>query len=215
MSTSTDRPASRLVNPWICGLLLFTLGCGAQDVTTPNPPPVPVAEAPATEEPSEPNAAEAPTEAHETTISGFRFTVPAGWRQVELDPSQQGFIDARFEVPAAGEDVSLTLSTVGGGVEANVARWIGQFTPPAGVEPETESLSVDGIDVTWVELQGTFKGMGGPFSGAPPQPDWMMLGAAFEGDPQDFYIKLTGPAAAVGDLKEDFRKFVESAHVQR
>lgn len=200
--------------PEACVLLLFVFGCGAQDVVTPNPPPVPVAEESETAEPLTTESGEpvTPTEPYEATISGFRFMVPAGWREVELNPSQQGFIDARFEIPEAGEDVGLTLSTVGGGVEANVQRWNGQFDLPEGVSPKTESLTVDGIDVTWVELQGTFRGMGGPFAGgSPAKPDWMMIGVAFEGDPQDFYIKLTGPIAAVEDLKSDFRDFVESA----
>jgi hypothetical protein len=203
---------------WFYSLLLVVVGCGGQDVVTPNPPPIPVAEESETVEPETVGAAEAvvPTEPWEATISGFRFTVPAGWREVELNPDQQGFIDARFEIPAAGEDVSLTLSTVGGGIEANVQRWNGQFDLPEGVTPRTESLSVDGIDVTWVELQGTFRGMGGPFAGgSPPKPDWMMIGVAFEGEPQDFYIKLTGPVAAVEDLKSDFRDFVESARAGR
>ena len=51
-----------------------------------------------------------------------------------------------------------------------------------------------------------------PFVGSSPQKaDWMMLGVAFDGEPQDFYVKLTGPAEALEELKSDFRGFVESA----
>lgn len=200
--------------PAACVLLLLAFGCGAQDVTTPNPP-VPVAEELASAESGESAPSDVPTEPWETTISGFQFTVPAGWREADLNPNQVGIIAARFEIPAAGEDVSMTLSTVGGGVQANVDRWITQFRMPEGVIPETETLTVDGIEVTLVELRGTFMGMGGPFAGGgETKPDWMMLGAAFKGEPQSFYIKMTGPLAAVDALEEDFRSFVKSARVQ-
>ena len=213
MSITNHRFVSRSRFPWLCGLLVFAFGCGAEDVVT-SDPAIPMAEE-RPDEPLEYQPPATPTESYQTTISGFTFTVPAGWREVQLTPDQQGFIDARFEIPAAGEDVSLTLSTVGGGVQANVDRWIGQFTLSEGVTPEIETLTIDGIDVTWVELRGAFGGSGGPFAGgSPPQTGWMMLGVAFEGEPRDFYLKLTGPAEAVDDLKADFRGFVESARAQ-
>lgn len=194
-----------------CSGLLLVLGCGAEDVATPNPP-VPVAEESEQEAPEQTESPRIGGEAYDTTIDGFTFTVPAGWQEAELSPAQVGIIAASFEVPEAGEDVSLTLSTVGGGVQANVDRWIGQF--PDGGSPETEMLTVDGMEVTWLELRGTFSGMRGPFAGgADPKSDWMMIGVAFEGEPQDFYIKLTGPQAAVEDLEAEFRGFVESARV--
>jgi hypothetical protein len=132
--------------------------------------------------------------------------VPDGWRQAELTPAQQGFVDARFEIPAYGDDVKLTLSTIGGGVQANIERWIGQFQAPDGITPQSESFEVDGVPVTVVDLRGEFQGMG-----QSPQPGWRMLGAAFDGDPRDFYIKLTGPERDVAELSADFRAFVTSA----
>jgi hypothetical protein len=146
----------------------------------------------------------------EVTVSGFRLKVPAGWRQAELTPAQQGFVDARFEIPAHGDDVKLTLSTIGGGVDANVERWIGQFRLPDGATPVTESSEVDGIPVTWVDLTGEFSGMQ-----QAPQGGWRMLGAALDGEPRDFYIKLTGPAAAISQIEDEFREFVKSVRLDR
>lgn len=220
--TASLRPFYFLLHPQsiLCGLLVCAFGCGTEDTTTADPP-VPVAGDPVTDETAadEPQASDPAASAdgaYQTTISGFEFTVPAGWREAELRPEQQGFIDARYEIPAAGEEVGLTFTTSGGGVQANVDRWIGQFTLPEGVEPVIETLTVDGIAVTWVELRGTFDaGAGRPFGGGdPPKENWMMIGVAYEGQPQQFFIKLTGPSAVVEGLKADFRGMVESARVQ-
>lgn len=187
-------------------LLMALSGCADEATVDNEAPPVPVAEVPG---PPEDSDAPAPDEPYEAVISGFRFTVPAGWQQVNLSAEQRGFVDAKFAIPTAGEEVSMTLSTVGGGVEANIDRWIGQFQMPEGVEPETETLTVDGLPVTIIDLQGTFQGM--PAISGPAKNNWRMLGAAYDGEPLDFYIKLTGPADKLADLKEPFREFVASA----
>lgn len=187
-------------------LLVVLTGCPAESTTDNEAPPVPVAEVPG---PPQDDDAPAPDEPYEAVISGFRFTVPAGWKQVNLSAAQRGFVDAKFTIPSAGEDVSMTLSTVGGGVEANIQRWIGQFTMPEGTSPETDTLTVDNLPVTIVDLQGTFQGM--PAVSGPAKEQWRMLGAAYDGEPLDFYIKLTGPADKLAALKEPFREFVASA----
>lgn len=181
-------------------------GCAPSAPTPADDPPVPVA---VREKPDAEPAGES-TGPADVTISGFRLQVPTGWRQAELTPAQQGFVDARFEIPAHGDDVKLTLSTTGGGVDANLGRWIGQVRQLDGASPITESLEVDGIPVTWIDLSGEFSGMQ-----QAPQPGWRMLGAAFDGEPQDFYIKLTGPASAIAAIEADFRGFVNSVRVQR
>ena len=191
----------------LIGFVVASSGCAPSPPQSRVDPPVPVAVA---NEPTAANPTEVAADSAEATISGFRFRVPHGWRQAELTPAQQGFIDARFEIPASGEDVKLTLSTISGGIQANIERWIGQFRLPDGAVPDSETLEVDGIPVTLVDLSGGFQGMG-----QTPQPGWRMLGAAFDGEPRDFYIKLTGPEASVGELREDFRSFVTSARRAR
>jgi hypothetical protein len=187
-----------------CGLWL--VGCGSSSPPPTDDPPIPVA---VREEPPAKTNAD-PATAAEVTVSGFRLQVPAGWRQAELTPAQQGFVDARFEIPALGDDVKLTLSTIGGGVDANVERWIGQVQLPEGATPITESFEVDGIPVTWIDLSGEFRGMQ-----QAPQAGWRMLGAAFDGEPRDFYVKLTGPAAALSQIEDEFRGFVKSVRLVR
>jgi len=188
------------------GCSLGLVGCGSSSPPVSEDPPVPVA---VREEPAAKSAVD-PAAPSDVSVSGFRMQVPAGWRQAELTPAQQGFVDARFEIPALGDDVKLTLSTIGGGVDANIERWIGQVRLPEGATPISESFEVDGIPVTWIDLSGEFSGMQ-----QAPQADWRMLGAAFSGAPRDFYIKLTGPASAISQVEEEFRGFVNSVRLER
>jgi hypothetical protein len=185
-------------------VLAALLGCSAEPPTA--DPPVPVAASSTDDGPSESSASAEGGEESVAHVSGFTFVLPAGWRQAELTPEQQGFVDARFEIDGHGDDVRLTMSTTSGGVEANVERWLGQFQQEPGSLPVQESLEVDGTTVTWVDVSGEYRGMGGP-----PQSGWRMLAAAFHGDPRDFYVKLTGPEEALAELEAPFRKFIESA----
>ncbi len=190
----------------LCSLIVVLAVCGCGAAAEVEDPPVPVAPSDVAERASADDEAGASDGAGETTIGGFRLSVPDGWRRAELSDSQRGFVDAKFEVPGTSPEVQITVSTIGGGVDANVSRWFTQFTLPAGVEPKTEVVSVDDVPVTLVDLQGTYEGMG-----ATAKPEWRMLGAAFDGQPRQFYIKLTGPDAAVAAVEEDFRTFVKSA----
>jgi hypothetical protein len=147
----------------------------------------------------------------EKTFEGIRFSVPAGWKEVELAPAQQGFIDARFQIPTAHGDVTLTCSSNAGGIDTNVRRWVGQFHPPAGKRPVIEELDVGGRKATWVDLQGEFDA--GPMAGAagPASPIERMLGVAIPLGARDFYLKLTGGDAAVSDVRTAFREFARDA----
>jgi hypothetical protein len=148
----------------------------------------------------------------EKSFEGIRFSVPAGWKEVELSPAQQGFIDARFQIPTSHGDVTLTCSSNAGGIETNVRRWVGQFHSPAGKRPVMGELDVGGKKATWVDLQGEFDA--GPMAAAntpSTAPIERMLGVAIPLGSRDFYLKLTGGDAAVSDVREAFRQFARDA----
>ena len=56
--------------------------------------------------PSESSATDEEGEANIAHVSGFTFTLPAGWRQVELSPEQQGFVDCSFSRSTNTETMS-------------------------------------------------------------------------------------------------------------
>jgi hypothetical protein len=212
----------RDLGPARAGLTLvavLAIGCDSgQSARTADPP---VAFAPKASEPSSADAHRGAGETKalkigpfEKSFEGIRFSVPAGWREVELAPAQQGFIDARFQIPTPHGDVTLTWSSNAGGIETNVRRWVGQFHAPAGKQPVIEELDVAGKKATWVDLVGEFDAgpMGGnapPVSGAAPVE--RMLGVAIPLGSRDFYLKLRGSDAAVSDVRAAFREFARDA----
>ncbi len=148
----------------------------------------------------------------EKSFEGIRFSIPAGWKEVELSGPQQGFIDARFQIPTADGDVMLTCSSNAGGIDTNVRRWVGQFHAPSGKKPVIEEFDVGGKKATWVDLEGEFDA--GPMAAAnaaSAAPIERMLGVAIPLGTRDFYLKLTGTQAAVSDVREAFRTFAREA----
>ncbi|WP_339732591.1 hypothetical protein [uncultured Gimesia sp.] len=142
-------------------------------------------------------------------FDGIQFQVPVGWEQAALTPAQRGMISASFKIPQAGDGVKLTLSSVGGGIDANIQRWKGQFHLPPGEAPLQETIRVDHVDAIWLDLRGTFDS--GPAINSGVASDMRMIGVAIPRSPRDFYLKLTGPREQLLKAEEGFREFVKSA----
>ena len=79
-----------------------------------------------------------------------------------------GWLDVALSVltliPAAAGDKEggecAVFLNIGGGVEANINRWIGQFEPADAPKAKQKKETINGLDVTMVDLTGTFKGGG-------------------------------------------------------
>jgi len=201
-----------------CFVILILAGCDSGDSARTADPPIRVAPAtPRGPSSAAPHAAApeqkvARTGPFEKSFEGIRFSVPAGWKEVELSTAQQGFIDARFEIPTAHGSVSLTCSSNAGGIDSNVRRWVGQFQAPAGRRPVIEDFDVAGKLAKWVDLSGEFDA--GPMAAAntTSQSIERMLGVAIPlAGGRDFYLKLTGSDAAVTDIRQSFREFARDA----
>jgi hypothetical protein len=213
--------------PTAMGMWLFAVtlalasGCdsGAGDSSRVAAPPIPSV-APTANRATLPNAQASAvdqktlrTGPFEKSFDGIRFSIPAGWKEVELSGAQQGFIDARFQIPTPHGDVTLTCSSNAGGIETNVRRWVGQFHGPDGKRPAIEEFDVGGKKATWVDVQGEFDAgpMAAPNAGTAPID--RMLGVAIPLGARDFYLKLTGSDAAVSDVREAFREFARDARL--
>ena len=98
----------------------------------------------------------------------------------------------------------MTVSPVGGGLEANVNRWRGQvgLQPLAGAEllREMTPIEIDGARGYLVELtRGSGPGI---------------LGALVEHKGQPWIFKMTGPAELVGKQRAAFEAFVKSVRFE-
>lgn len=139
------------------------------------------------------------------------WDAPAAWKSV---PNANAMRKATYMIPkVAGddEDAELTISAAGGGVDANIQRWAGQF---GGSEAKTERLQPNGLDVTVVEIAGTYASggmMGGP---TVPKEKFMLLGAVVNGADRQHFFKMTGPEKTVRAAKKDFDAFVMTFRAQ-
>lgn len=139
-------------------------------------------------------------------FDGITFAIPAGWEQVPLSAAQRGIVEAKLRIPTAQGPVDMTLSFAGGGIDANLQRWRGQFRLDPESSPETEAVDVDGLAGQWIDLRGTYTAGVGADAG--PKEDWRLLGAAVPLTPRDLYVKLTGPRDAVAEIRDAVRDFV-------
>lgn len=145
--------------------------------------------------------------------AGLRFAVPAEWPRV---PAPSDVRAAQFRIPGAeGADAEVVLyffgANRGGGVDDNLTRWYGQFTQPDGRSSKDVAVKttrkVNGLDVTLVDLAGTYTGMG-PDAGT--KSGQRMLGAIVEGKGGPWFWKAVGPAATIEAAKPAFEQVVDS-----
>ncbi len=166
--------------------------------TTPVPP------GPATPPPAAESGATPGELAWEAPASFKKVTNPSAMRK------------ATYEAPKVGSDAeapTMSVIVAGGGVDANIDRWVGQFDESAKATLQKDKKTVGPFEVTIVRLKGTFSG-GGGMMGAPasPQSGWALLGAVVVVGKDLWFFKMTGPEASVDAAHADFDKLVDSLH---
>jgi hypothetical protein len=100
----------------------------------------------------------------------------------------------------------------GGDASSNAKRWASQFQAPDGrgaAALKTAELRVGDLEVTTVEVEGTYAGgMGGAATGA--KPGYRLVGAIVAGPDANWFFKLTGPGKTVADQKAAFEEMIRS-----
>lgn len=134
----------------------------------------------------------------------LNLKIPANWVEAELTPMQRSVLLAKFQVPDLDPRIEVTVSSAGGGIDANFSRWEGQFAD--GTKDE-DTIDFGTSTARVLSLTGDFT----PGFGKPNGSDFALQGAAFPASNRDFYLKLTGPADKVKELENDFRELVRSA----
>jgi hypothetical protein len=149
----------------------------------------------------------------EVDLDGIKAVTPADWKKEE--PSNN-FRWLQFRVPHAKDDkddAELAISKgLGGGAEANVARWKGSFKPPAGKSiddvAKVSEIEIGGKKATYLDVSGTYNV---PFAPKPDaRPDYRMLAVYFDGKDNVYTFKLVGPAATVEAAKKGFDEWLKS-----
>lgn len=106
----------------------------------------------------------------------------------------------------------------GGSVQANLDRWIAQFSQPDGSSNEQAAKIEDhefaGLAVKTLDLKGTFGGGSAPMMGQPSEPktDHRVLGAIVTGPKGPVFFKMVGPASTIAKAESAFTRLIESVH---
>jgi hypothetical protein len=107
----------------------------------------------------------------------------------------------------------MTVMTAGGSVEANVERWLGQFSQPGGAsaseKAKVEKKKVAGHEVTVVDVSGTYRDSRGPFAPAVERPGYRMLAAVVPTSQGNYFIKFYGPKKTVDANEKAFLTMIE------
>jgi hypothetical protein len=114
----------------------------------------------------------------------------------------------------AAELTVFHFAGMGGGVDENLQRWLGQFRKPDGasgpVDSRRERAELAGMVVHRIEARGTFTGGGPGMGGGAPVPDALLLGAIVEGPSGPVFFKLVGPAPTVERARQAFDHLLAS-----
>lgn len=129
----------------------------------------------------------------------FTAELPAGWSRKPAGPMRI----AEWEVLDGGQRISISASTAGGDLPANVNRWRGQVKldalPPDDLQAALREIAVGDLPGQYVELVG-------------PESDkrQTILGVVVQAGGRQWFFKLQGDADLADREKPRFEAFVKS-----
>lgn len=147
------------------------------------------------------------------SASGVKWKAPAAWKSQGERPMRA----ATYSVPAAAGDKEAGELAVfyfgpgqGGGVQANLDRWQGQFPQKTGA-PKTGKSTAAGLAVTSIDVSGTYASSASPMSPEKvDKPGFRMLGAIVEAPQGAVFFKFTGPAKTVAANEAAFQGMIKA-----
>jgi hypothetical protein len=153
------------------------------------------------------NADEPRPATQEFSAAGATFAAPAAW---EKEQPSSNMRKAQFRSGETEIVVFYFGAGQGGGVQANVARWIQQFEQATDQNSSSESVGDAGTKITTVTAKGTYMS-GPPFGQKIAKPGYALRGAIIELAEGPLFIKMTGPEKEVGATAAEFDIMVRSA----
>ncbi len=160
--------------------------------------------------------------AADAPLAGVTFESPGHWQDIGpegMRKAQYRLAPVKGDAAAAEVNVFYFGPQSGGGVEANLQRWIGQMTLPDGGDPsaaaQRSTFTAGGMPCHMVSLDGSYKSGGGrPMGGGGEiMPGYRLVGVVIEGPQGSLFFKLTGPAATARQMEVDLLAMVKSARI--
>lgn len=148
-------------------------------------------------------------ETKEVEVKAIKLQIPESWKQ---EPASSRLRLAQFAIqPAEDEEkaelVVYSFGGGGGGIAANVTRWVNQFEAEGREVKVTQGKSAVG-EYVLVDISGTYnKPVGPPIRQQTERaPNSRMLAAIIAvPDEGNYFLKLTGGKETVGKQVENFR----------
>ena len=167
------------------------------------------------------NQSEAQAEEVKLAEGKLIMAAPESW---EKKQPRTRIVEVEFAVPAkeAKTDAArLTMMASGGGVQANIDRWFGQFEQPNNKATKdvakVEKMELSGVPVHVVDITGKFKDQPrGPFGPTVVKENYRMLGAIIETtNAGTYYVKLYGPAETIHENEKEFKGLIKSLKTKK
>ena len=129
-------------------------------------------------------------------VAGYQFVAPDTWKQSTPTSSMR---KAQFELTTEdGKSAELVFfyfgPSGGGGVRANVDRWMKQFNDIQSRDVREDIVSE--VKVTFAQATGTYLS-GSPFGPKTPKPGYSLFAAIVEGRQGSIFLKMVGQTKAV------------------
>src|SRR5215813_95059 len=149
----------------------------------------------------------------------LKFKAPDSW--VTEKPGSTMRV-AQYKLPKApgdSEDAALVLyyfgERQGGTTQANIDRWVGQMQQPDGGSSKdkatSETLTVNGLKVTTVDVSGTYVAETAPGSGTfTNNPGFRLRAAVVETPKGSYFVKLVGPQKTMAQWADSFKTYLNS-----
>ncbi|HVS16784.1 MAG TPA: hypothetical protein VMV46_22965 [Thermoanaerobaculia bacterium] len=145
------------------------------------------------------------------SAAGITFDLPAGWTPEVPSSAMRA---AQVVVPGSGGPGQMVLFYFGpgqgGGVEANLQRWVGQMAAEPGTQPTRDAFTSGPYQVTWMEMAGTLKASQIGSFPATDMPGYRMLAAVVEGENGPWFFRAVGPDATLAEQRDAFLAMIRS-----
>ena len=148
-------------------------------------------------------------------VGPLLFDRPADWQWVKPEGS---FRVAQLEKTGSGKNPMVMAFSrfpagAGGNVQANIERWVRQFSRTSS-PAEVQTLTASSGPVTRVKIRGSLNG-GTPGGPAKEIPDALLLGAILETDEGTIVVKLAGPNSALAAEEKTFSNLISAATAKK
>ena len=205
-----NRQPSNCAQLIACSLALSTafLTSGCTQAPPQAPPAIPVAAVPSppsTDSDGEPaSTSSAGVSGKRRQYTGISFEIPSNW----TDQAAQ-MVDSKYVVSTEHGDIEITLTSMGGGIDANLDRWVKQVRRESNDKPNSSTVDIAGVEAKKVDVRGQYASGVGSDKGT--RQETRLIGIAVPLPLRDFFIKLVGPREAVVEFDDELQSFLKTA----